>query len=205
MKLDKEFFRLSATLTVVSVLVALLLGGVNALTADQIAENERRAVESAMLEVMPEAKQFVDYTDKLEAKETIRFVRRAMGDGNQALGHVVQVATSGFGGTMELIVGVTMEGTVTGVSIISHAETPGLGAKAGDAAFLTQYLEKDGSVQVVKGAAGDGEVSALTGATITSEAVTQAVREAVAAAAEAAYYPDRAVIVAVEGKQEGVQ
>ena len=100
-------------------------------------------------------------------------------------GCAVQVTPAGFNGAVTMMVGVDNDGKVTGISIISHTETAGLGATAAadtDAgrAFRDQFIGMSGTVSVTKDG---GEVDALTGATITSRAVCTGVSAALACAA----------------------
>ena len=86
------------------------------------------------------------------------------------------IRTNGYSANLCLTVGVDLDDIVTGVDITSHEETAGLGANATEPEFLGQYLGADGPLTVVKTPTGvTGEVQALTGATITSNAVTNAV------------------------------
>lgn len=90
-------------------------------------------------------------------------------------GYVLEVETAGYAGPMTLWVGVTNEGWVSGVTVRAHAETPGLGHRAQtDRDFLMQYLYTEGEAAV------GGDIDALTGATVTSKAVTRAVNSAAA-------------------------
>ena len=99
--------------------------------------------------------------------ESIRRVFKAEG------GYVIEVSAAGYAGDLLLWVGVTDDGTVSGVTVRDHAETFGLGARAqSDAGFLLQFLGTDGEAAVGEG------VDALTGATVTSRAVTRAVNAA---------------------------
>ena len=95
-------------------------------------------------------------------------------------GVAMKVMGTGYGGDMEMAVGIDADGNVTGVSIISHGETPGLGAKATEADFIDQYSGKNAkeTLTVVKGDAAENEISAISGATITSRGVTEGVNEA---------------------------
>lgn len=99
--------------------------------------------------------------------ESIRRVFKAEG------GYVIEVSAVGYAGELLLWIGVTDDGTVSGVAVRDHAETFGLGGRAqNDANFLLQFLD-------TKGEAAVGEnVDALTGATVTSKAVTRAVNAA---------------------------
>ena len=94
-------------------------------------------------------------------------------------GYVVQVAPSGFGGVLDVMVGVNTDGTCSGVSIISHSETSGLGANATKEDFRSQFEGKS-NVAVTKDG---GDIAPLPGATITSRAVCDGVNAAIAAAA----------------------
>ena len=94
---------------------------------------------------------------------------------------MVEVTPSGFGGNLDVMVGVDNDGVCTGVSIVSHAETSGLGANATKEAWRAQFIGKSGTLAVTKDG---GEIEALTGATITSRAVTSGVNSAIAAVAE---------------------
>ena len=79
--------------------------------------------------------------------------------------------------------GIDAEGAITGVVILSHDETPGLGANAEKPDFLNQFLQQapEGGLKVIKyQTPGEGQIQAMTGATVTSTAVTNAVNQAIA-------------------------
>src|SRR3712207_8052036 len=80
-----------------------------------------------------------------------------------------------------MMVGITTDGKVSGIKILSHSETPGLGANAETPQFSGQYKDKPAKeLEVVKGtASADNQIAAITGATITSKAVTKGVNEAI--------------------------
>ena len=99
-------------------------------------------------------------------------------------GHVVGIAASssalGYGGTLHILVGIDPEGTITGVELLQHKETPGLGAKAESPRFLDQFKRKfltsvDDTIQVKKDG---GDIDSITAATITSRAIAEAATEA---------------------------
>ena len=92
------------------------------------------------------------------------------------------MSTKGYGGQIQLMVGISKEGKLAGIKILSQSETPGLGANATLPSFYEQYKEKPISkdLEVVKsGTSEDNQIQALTGATITSKAVTTGVNEAI--------------------------
>ena len=96
-------------------------------------------------------------------------------------GWCVNVTPSGYGGAIDMMVGVTIDYKVSGVKVISNSESAGLGAKCTDDAFRKQFKGKGDTVKVIKnGTPKDDEIVAITGATITSKAVTSGVADAVA-------------------------
>ena len=164
--------QLVVTLFLISAICAVLLGLVNNITAGPIAAANEAATNAAMQAVPPaDSYEQVEYTG---GNALVTAVYKA-GDA----GYVVQVAPSGFGGNLDVMVGVGADGTCTGVSIISHAETSGLGANATKEDFRAQFVGK-ANVAVTKDG---GDIAALTGATITSRAVCDGVNAAIEAAA----------------------
>lgn len=164
--------QLVVTLFLISAICAVLLGMVNNITAGPIAAANEAATNAAMQAVLPaDSYEQVEYTG---GNALVTAVYKA-GDA----GYVVQVAPSGFGGNLDVMVGVGADGTCTGVSIISHAETSGLGANATKEDFRAQFVGK-ANVAVTKDG---GDIAALTGATITSRAVCDGVNAAIEAAA----------------------
>ena len=164
--------QLIVTLFLISAICAVLLGLVNNITRGPIAAANEAATQEAMQAVLPsETYELVEYT----GDDPLVTAVYSAGDA----GYVVQVAPSGFGGALDIMVGVGADGTCTGVSIISHAETSGLGANATKEDFRSQFVGKT-NVAVTKDG---GDIAALTGATITSRAVCNGVNSAIAAAA----------------------
>lgn len=84
-------------------------------------------------------------------------------------GTAFQITTKGYGGEMQLLVGINSNGEVTGVSVLSHQETPGLGTKATVPDFLNQFVGKAGNVSI------DTNIDAISGSTTSSKAVTEGV------------------------------
>lgn len=100
--------------------------------------------------------------------------------GSTLAGYCVTVTADGFGGPMELMVGVSAQGSVTGVAILSHSETPGLGGDVDDPAFLDGFLGLSGTVRI---GGGSNSIDGVSGATESSQAVAQGVNQALAAVA----------------------
>ena len=164
------------TLLLFGAVVAFLLGLVNRITAEPIADHTAAKTQAAMKTVFP-----ADSYEPVQnsGAEKIDLVKAVYAAGDQ--GWVIEVTPSGFGGLIDMLVGVDTSGAVTGVSIVSLSETSGLGANAVRESFRSQYVGKTKSVKLRKQG---GEIDALTGATITSTAVTNGVNAALAAAAE---------------------
>ena len=153
--------------------VAALLGLVNQVTAGPIADHQAAKTQTAMKAVLPSK----EYSQLIyDGDPMIKAVYRAGEEG-----WVFEVTPSGFGGLIDMLVGVDTSGAVTGVSIITMSETSGLGANAARESFRSQYVGKSVSVKLRKQG---GEIDALTGATVTSTAVTNGVNAALAAAGE---------------------
>lgn len=162
-------------LAVICAVTALALGAVNAATVDAIAYNNQLKTEAAMNEVLPaDSYEPIDcsYTP---ADDTSVAAAYSAGD----LGYVIEVISNGFSGAVDIMIGVNPDYTVSGVSIVSHAETSGLGANATKPEWREQFVGESGTVQVTKDG---GSINAITGSTITSRAVCRAVTTALAAA-----------------------
>jgi electron transport complex protein RnfG len=173
-KKEPGMARLVIVLFAISAVTALALGLVNMVTAPAIAANEEKTRNEAMAEVLPaDSYEEVAYTG---GDATVEAVYQA-GDA----GYVVQVSpATSFNGGLTIMVGVDASGACSGISIVSTSETSGLGANASRPAFKDQFVGKTGEVHVTKDG---GEIDAITGATITSRGVCEAVTSAIAAAA----------------------
>lgn len=176
MKKQSSIISLVAVLFVICAVVASLLALVNSITVDKIAEINAQKTSDAMEAVLPaDSYDEISYTGA-DARIT---ALHAAGDE----GYVVSVTIVGSQGDISMVVGVDNSLAVTGVSIVSMSETPGLGDKASEPSFTDQFIGKSGSIAVSKDG---GEIEALTGATVTSRAVANAVTAALDAAATVA-------------------
>ena len=172
---------LVVVLFLITFITALLLGFVNQVTAPQIEKNNEATRAAAMAELIPEAEPGQAEPAEVPSpdKDTpaIQNIYEMQKDG-ETVGYCMEVLPSGFGGTLTVVVGINTDGTVAGAKVTSHAETPGLGAKAqADPTWIPQFAGKpaDGSLAVTKDG---GDIVPITGATITSRAVTKAVNTA---------------------------
>lgn len=158
-------------LVVICVVMTAALVGTNALTEDKIVEAQLKISEESRMIVLPDADEF--------AEEGSYYVGTS---GGSIVGYVFETSAKGYGGDINVMTGISENGDITGVVILDQAETPGLGANIIKESFTEQYQQSvpERSLEVVKNqAAGSGEVEAVTGATISTNAVTNAVNEAI--------------------------
>lgn len=181
-------------LTAITVVSGCLLGLVYEITKAPIAAAQEAAKQEAYRTVLEEAKEFVaeeKFSDTEAAKlltkagisgTDIDEVVIAKNDAGEVLGYVI-TATSheGYGGDIQISVGMLADGTVKGIEMLSISETAGLGMKAKEPDFKEQFKDKLVSMFSVtkSGSSNDSEIDALSGATITSNAVTNAVNSAI--------------------------
>lgn len=175
--------KLGLKLTVICLVAALALGYTNYITEGPIAEQVTMANEAARKETLPAAESFKEVdTSSYDMTEYSDILEVFEGTANgQVVGYTIKVTTKGYGGSFEVTIGISSEGKVTGVSVGSNSETAGLGANATKESFRNQYIDKNASqtIEVTKtGSPSENEINALTGATITSKAVTLAVNTA---------------------------
>lgn len=177
-------------LSLITVISGLALGLVYEITKAPIAKAQEAATQTAYREVFAEAASFEDYKE-FDAKTAASVVSKAGYDGNtienvvvaadkdgKALGYVITVTShAGYGGDITFSMGITNEGTLNGYSITEISETAGLGMKAKEEAFMSQFRGIPAAMlEVTKsGAASETEIDAISGATITSRAVTYGV------------------------------
>ena len=165
--------RLALTLLAITAVVAAALAGVNILTQPRIAAITEEKTQAAIEKVLPGGGEKMDsYKDETGLVKAV-YASDA--------GYAVQVAPGGFDGEILMMVGVDMDGNVLGIDIISHTETPSLGAVAADDstkgnAFRSQFVGLSDGLAVNKDG---GQIDALTSATITSRAVVTGVNAAV--------------------------
>jgi len=154
-----------------------LLAYTNKITEPKIKELAAANAQAVRLEVLPGAKNFEKKSCELGGVSYEYF--KGLSSSGKTAGYVFTTTATGYSGDVEVMTGVTLKGTVKKISILEISETPGLGMNAKKDSFLSQYTGKSGSISVVKNKnAGNSEIQAMTGATITSKAVTNAVNKA---------------------------
>lgn len=180
----KQIVKDAIILTVITLISGCLLGLVYEITKEPIAVAQYNTQQKAYKTVFETAETFEDL-ENFEVTEnggtTVENAVVAKDTSGNALGYVITVTShEGYGGDITFSVGITNEGVVNGYSITSISETAGLGMKAKEEAFSSQFNEKSAaSFEVVKGTAtADNQIEAISGATITSSAVTNGVNAA---------------------------
>ena len=174
----KDILKLGVTLFVICAVAALVLGITNNITSPVIEERNIQASNKSRQIVLSDAEEF----KQLEGINSDIVVEVYEGlKGGDVIGYTIKTSPKGYGGAVEVMVGISTDGKITGVDIGNHSETPGLGSKASEPAFKDQYLDKGvaNSLLVVKGSVNnDNEIYAISGATITSNGVTSGVNAA---------------------------
>lgn len=193
----KEMFRETSILTAITLLSGLLLGFVYELTKEPIRLQQEKAVQEACRAVFPEEENIrfdsleVSPSQELQASLAGSGVRigslytAADGDGG-AVGYVIEtVSAEGYGGDIVLYVGITADGVLNAVSVLKISETPGLGMQA-EKVLLPQLRGKavEQITYTKTGSTKESEIDAISGATVTTKAVTNAVNGALKMAEE---------------------
>ena len=170
-------------LAAICLVSAAVLGLINQVTVGPIQANTEKTVQESLRAVLPIDGDYEDITDQNSMSEVtvpvtgvtvpVKAVYKAGDEG-----YVVEsMSPNGFGGALDMMAGVDNDGNVTGIAIISHAETSGLGSKSTDPEWQAQFKGLNGDVCVSKDG---GAVQAITGSTITSRAVCDGVNTAIA-------------------------
>ena len=177
-------------LTLITVVSGCALGVVYEITKEPIAQASEQATQEAYREVFSDAASFQEYeafdadaANQLIASEgytddEITGVMVACDDAGETLGYVINVVShAGYGGDIAFSMGVTKDGVLNGYSITEISETAGLGMKANEEDFMSQFKEIPVTELTVtkQAASSDSEIEAISGATITSSAVTNGV------------------------------
>lgn len=167
---NNGIFKITLNLTLASILSGVIIASVYYFTEPLAVIQRIRQKEQSMKELVPAASAFVP----IEGKEDWY---RAESSG-QISAYIVLAHGKGYGGEIKMLVAVTPEQKIIGYKILSHNETPGLGDQASKPKFSGQFAGKGvENLEVVK-VHEDGRIDAITGATITSRAVTLAVKNA---------------------------
>lgn len=184
----KYIAKLSITLLVICVVVALALGFVNGITADKIAALQEQAKQESLQAVFPDATFNEIEIGEAQAAAAEEYGVELMyiyevADGS---GYAIEVGPSGFSGTIDMVVGINSDGTVAGISVISNTETAGIGTNVcsdkpnkNGVGVLSQFVGMSATADnpfTVN--SGSNRVDAISGATVSTKAITSGVNAA---------------------------
>lgn len=193
MKIPGKFIlKVAGTLTVISLVVAALLGFVNSITAAKIAEIDAENTRIAMSAVAPEGSEFgdkIEVTDDMVAAAATQSGKilelYPVTNGGAEAGYVMKISASGSQGTIVMMVGVDANKAITGISVVSHAETSGIGTKvvenkpnSAGVPVLDQFVGLSGAGSLVVGS----NITAISGATVSTKGITMGANAALAVA-----------------------
>ena len=180
MKQKSSVLRLALTLLMITGVVAAALAGINSLTASRIYKNKQLKSWEAIQKVLPEGAIISEETEITDSSGIAKTLYTS------TKGYAVEVVPNGFGGAITMLVGISFEGKVLGIAVVSQTETAGLGAvvaadnQAGET-FREQFVGLSGVLAVTKDG---GDIDSVTGATISSRAVVEGVNAALACVAD---------------------
>lgn len=168
---QNSILKIGLNLTMACLLSGAIIAGTYAITAPIAAQERVNLKNQAMKELVAEAQTFQQVEGKTDWYAAVK-------DG-KIIAYVVPAESKGYGGSIKMLAAVTPEGKTIDYKILSHFETPGLGDKAAEPKFRKQFAGKAAQEMEVVKVPSDKNIQALTGATITSRAVTKGIREAV--------------------------
>ena len=183
-KLESSLLNMTLVLTLVAVVMGGILAFVNHLTEGPIAEQKAKALADGIKTVMVcndlVVAEPVEVKQNIDGKEHTFIIYNVKDAQGKDLGAAVQSVTMGFGGDLKVLVGFDTEGNILGYTLLEHAETPGLGAKA------DQWFQKGQKGDIIGKSPAEaltvskdgGQVDAITASTITSRAFLKAVNNA---------------------------
>ena len=193
--MNNKIIKNALVLFIVTLIAAFATASIYEITKDARAEQEEKTKNDSYKAVMSEADSFEEVSyDSAELEEyivscgiesgtfSVDSVAAAEDSGSNIMGYVITVTNNeGYGGEIQFAVGIPNDGTVNGVSILSISETAGLGMKAKEESFLSQFAGKivEKFTYTKDGATADYEIDAISGATITTNAMTNGVNTAI--------------------------
>jgi electron transport complex protein RnfG len=186
----RDVAQLATVLMIITAIAAGALSAVNLVTAPRIAEAKRRAEQEALKKALPRAEEgvFVEiatYTDSVTGKELPVYGGYSSADTSGFAGYAFKVMGKGYSSTIETMVGMNEKGIIEGVEILYQMETPGLGAKIQEkgrygnreCCWYTQFIGRKAQNLILdRDDPARKTIDSVTGATISSRAVTKSVR-----------------------------
>ena len=176
-KKESTLINMLVALFVITAVSGGVLGLVYGFTKDAIAEVDQKKNEAAIQAVLPLEGDITYQADTLTTEDGIFPCNLAFDANGNFQGAAVKTSEGGFGGKIDMMVGFLADGTIKGTSVLSHAETPGLGANM-TGKFKDQFVDKNPADYRLIVKKDGGDVDAITAATITSRAFSKAVNKA---------------------------
>lgn len=185
--MDKHGFHLVLVLTIICIIAGGVLALVNSITEPKIKAQEALAMKKALQDSLPEASEFRSDKSLLEKAQQAGGTDLSelfIGyKGEEEIGLVLIADLRGYSSVIRLVTGVSRDGQVTGVKVLSQSETPGLGNKISEKEFIEQPALHQATIEEQLSVVKDGgSVQAVTGATISSRAVVRGVNQSLVAA-----------------------
>lgn len=205
----KDSIKLGVTLFVITAVAAGVLAFSNDMTAPIIAEREKQESFGALSKIFENADDFVEIdaeklTEIQSTNTTVNEVLEAK-SGDETIGYAFKVASGGYGGDINIIVGINRDNTIAGISIGSHGETPNIGDRINRPEFADSYKGKTTTEKLtaVGSPSAENEVQLISGATVSSFGVLTGVNDA--NNAYLTYFSDVEVEPVVEETEEEKQ
>lgn len=191
----KKILKDAFALLMITLVAGILLGFVYSITKEPIAAQEQLTKERSCQEVFADAASFETNTEDLETAgeamaaagyevQTLSEILEAKDESGNLLGYVISlVDPEGYGGDISFMMGIRLDGTLNGIAILSIGETAGLGMNADTDEFKSQFANKNVEkfTFTKNGSTSDSEIDAISGATITTTAMTNGVNAGLAA------------------------
>lgn len=178
MKKYRKLIQMITVMVGITAVCAALLAYVYSLTAGPIQQAKDNRELEAIREIIPTEFDNNPFAEKTSIANDTMELYPARREGTIVAVAIKSYTNKGFGGKIEMIVGFTLDGTVTGYKIIDHKETPGLGTKVMDEEFSAQFLDINPNRHNINVKQDGGEIDAVTSATISSRAVSDAIQRA---------------------------
>ena len=174
----KHLIKPAFSLFIIAAISTALLSLVRDLTLEPIQNQRRRTQENTMRAVLGEASEFREIAFEKSGSMTRVFEGRNEG---VLIGYVIEASPMGYAGPIDMMVGISsLRNQVSGIRVLRHSETPGLGAVITQESFFQRFQGRNLiPLRVVRTLPGENEIQAITSATITTRAVTNAVNEAI--------------------------
>ncbi|MGI6206383.1 MAG: RnfABCDGE type electron transport complex subunit G [Anaerovoracaceae bacterium] len=162
----------TVVLLIICLVISAALSITYQVTKPKIDQINKATADAARMEVLPDADKFTEVDGDLPEGVTEYYVA------DNGAGEVATCQYKSFGGTITVMVGMDSEGTITGVKVTDHDDTPGVGTKAMDSSYLSEQYKGVSETDKASNIRNDSNIDQVTGATVTSNAIYQCVNEA---------------------------